>query len=288
MSHEQAAGAARPTQLKALLQERHLQEHRAFNREYDRVAGLIDRGLVGGGPSKATFYRWLSGDLVKLPYPVHCQVLEKMLPGWAARDLFGPADAATAPLPSSAEPAAIPVAHGMAGVTAVFVSRSEFAHAMPPHRLFDNASQIDAAGLSLNLLCQQYPDRSLRDLLARAQLRLLFLDPDGEAIQRRTAEEHHERGHLEHWTRANINVLRRIRDGLAPETAERVQIRVYDETIRFNIMLIDRKLGIVQPYLPESRGVDSPTFVMQRDGAVDLYDVFSGIFDSLWERGEAS
>jgi hypothetical protein len=186
MSHDQTSDG-QPTRLKVLLQERHLQEHRAFNREYDRVAGAIDRSLVGGGPSKATFYRWLSGNLQTLPYPVHCQVLEKMLPGWAARDLFAAADGQQAA--SSTTSRAEAVDDGLAGVTAVFVTRSEFAHAIPPHRLFDEANSVDAAGLSLNVLCQQYPDRSLRALLARARLRLLFLDPDGDSIKRRTAEE---------------------------------------------------------------------------------------------------
>jgi hypothetical protein len=51
------------TALKVLLRQRHLQEHRAFCREYDRVARAIDRELVGSHPSKATFYRWLSGNL---------------------------------------------------------------------------------------------------------------------------------------------------------------------------------------------------------------------------------
>jgi hypothetical protein len=46
------------TVLKALLRERHLQEHQAFCREYDRVARRVDPGLQHSYPSKATFYRW--------------------------------------------------------------------------------------------------------------------------------------------------------------------------------------------------------------------------------------
>ena len=76
------------TVLKALLRERHLQEHQAFCREYDRVARRVDPGLQHSYPSKATFYRWLSGGLRKLPYPGHCRVLEAMLPGWSVEELF--------------------------------------------------------------------------------------------------------------------------------------------------------------------------------------------------------
>ncbi len=77
-----------PVVLKALLQHRHLQTHSTFSREYNRVAAKIDPTLRGGGPSKAQFYRWLSGDLVGLPYADHCRILEGMFPGWKIDQLF--------------------------------------------------------------------------------------------------------------------------------------------------------------------------------------------------------
>jgi hypothetical protein len=79
---------AKPIVLKVLLQHRHLQTHRAFCREYDKVAAKADPTLRGGGPSKAQFYRWLSGELVGLPYPDHCRILESMFPGWKVDQLF--------------------------------------------------------------------------------------------------------------------------------------------------------------------------------------------------------
>ena len=286
MSHEINDRLPVRTRLKALLQEKHLQEHRAFTREYDRVASLIDRSMVGQGPSKATFYRWLSGDLQKLPYPSHCRVLEKMLPGWTANELFEPWDGAGRGSGSSSPPADAQVSR-LAGLTSVFTTRSEFAMEVPPHSLFDDAMSADVMGLSLNFLCQQYPDKRLRELLRRARVRLLFLDPEGEAIKQRGQEEHHEEGHLEHWTRANINVARRIRDGLPADAAGRVELRTYDETVRFNVMLVDRRIGVLQPYLPASRGVDSPTFVMERkDPDNDLFSVAEAVFESTWKRGK--
>ncbi len=51
---------------------------------------------------------------------------------------------------------------GMAGVVAVFTSRSEFAATVDPASLFDSARRVRAAGLSLNLICQQVPDQFLR------------------------------------------------------------------------------------------------------------------------------
>jgi hypothetical protein len=79
---------ANPVVLKVLLQHRHLQTHRAFCREYDKVAAKADPTLRGGWPSKAQFYRWLSGELVGLPYPDHCRILESMFPDWKVDQLF--------------------------------------------------------------------------------------------------------------------------------------------------------------------------------------------------------
>jgi hypothetical protein len=78
----------KPVVLKALLQQRHMQTHSAFCREYDKVAADVDRTLKGGWPSRAQFYRWLSGDLIGLPYADHCRILEKMFPGWNVAQLF--------------------------------------------------------------------------------------------------------------------------------------------------------------------------------------------------------
>ncbi|MEV6890784.1 DUF5919 domain-containing protein [Kribbella sp. NPDC051137] len=287
------------TALKALLRERHLQEHRAFCREYDKVARVVDREQVSGYPSKATFYRWLSGSLTGLPHPGHCRILEHMFPGWKAEALFlpwpdePPTDptaasvpaAAPAPQPVSSPTATTPAEY--AGVTAIYTSRTEFSHEIPTPKLFDNASEVSAAGLSLNLICQQYPDLKLRALLRRASVRLLFLDPDGESIRRRNREEGHEEGHLSAWSRGNINIMSRLRDELGG-AADKLELRMYDETIRFNLMFIDQKLCVMQTYLPALRGLDSPTFVMERTGSdsSDLYSVYDQIFASLWETGK--
>jgi hypothetical protein len=95
-----------PVVLKVLLQHRHLQTHSTFNREYDRVAAGIDPALRGGGPSKAQFYRWLSGDLVGLPYADHCRILEGLFPGWKVDQLFQTHDGGIEFIPEPATPPA--------------------------------------------------------------------------------------------------------------------------------------------------------------------------------------
>jgi hypothetical protein len=95
---------AKSVVLKALLQQRHLQTHSAFCREYDRVAATVDLTLRGGGPSRAQFYRWLSGDLIGLPYADHCRILEGMFPDWKVDQLFQVHDGGSSSYPNHPHP----------------------------------------------------------------------------------------------------------------------------------------------------------------------------------------
>jgi hypothetical protein len=137
---------------------------------------------------------------------------------------------------------------------------------MPPRALFEGARTIDAARLSLNLLCQQYRDHDLRQLVeAGAHLRCLFLRPYGDAIARREAEEDYPAGHLSALTEMNVQILvQRVRERLPADHRDRIQLATYDETIRLNITLVYAELAAVQPYLPGESGVESPTFVLRR------------------------
>lgn len=290
--------AGKPIMLKVLLRQRHLQGHRAFCKEYDKLAKQREPDLVGSWPSKAQFYRWLSRDLQGLPYAHHCRILEAMFPGWTAEQLFQehtggiefvpePPNAAGADAARSQKPA-VPGAQGMADVTAVFPSRPAFSHEIPPHKLFDGAEQINMVGLSLNLLCQSYPDRSLLDLLeSGAVVQCLFLDPAGRYIKEREREESHPEGVLSTLTTLNMQTLQRLHGKLSPEARENLHIRTYDETVRFNIIVIDDATCVVQPYLPDARGVESPTFVIEkRPGPPGLFETFSQVFESMWARSK--
>jgi len=64
-----------------------------------------------------------------------------------------------------------------------------------------------------------------------------------------------------------------------------MRLAVYDETIRFNIVLVDDRVCVVQPYLPQARGIDSPTLLIRRNGAPGgLYPVFEQVYDAIAER----
>jgi hypothetical protein len=269
------------TLLKQLLQQRHRQGHRAFCREYDRVARSVDRSLVGNGPGKAQFYRWLAGDLTGLPYADHCLILEKMFPGRTAVELFGEPH----PEPEESRPSAEP---RTLDLSTVFRTRAEFGQHMSPHMIFDGARRIRCCGLSLNLICQQYSDASLRTMLeGGALVECLFLEPTSEATRLREQEECLAAGHLRSLTQLNIEVLRRLRTQLSDDARGRLELRTYGGPLRFNITLVDEWLCIAQPYLPFARGVESPTFVADsRLSKTGLHDTFRQTFTALWESGQ--
>jgi hypothetical protein len=282
--------------LKVLLRQRHLHVYSAFSREYDKVAAKLERELVGTGPSKAQFYRWISGELATLPYSHHCRVLEGMFPDWGVEQLFQPYSGGIDFIPKPGIeritlpvglPAPPPRPTSTKDVTAVYTSRSEFVHELPPHQLFDGAKRIRVAGLSLNLLCQNYPDRALRELLETGTtVEALFLDPAGEYVKRRDQEEGHDAGLLATLTDINIQAMRRARGKLTADARDNLRIRTYDETVRFNITIIDDRVCVVQPYLPDARGVESPTIVTEKQDGPGLYDTFEQVFSSMWDRAK--
>ena len=130
-----------PTVLAALLEDRGLDRYGSFCAAYQKAARALDKQLARSVPSRAQFHRWLTGELRRLPYTDHCRVLEHMLAGYSAA-------AAVHSLPGRHPPCSCPRQAGgqrgtgrpprlarppdMAGVVAVFPSRSEFAAKVDP------------------------------------------------------------------------------------------------------------------------------------------------------------
>ncbi len=284
-----------PVALKVLLRERHW-TYAAFCAEYDRAARTVDPRLARSWPSRAQFHRWLAGGLRQLPHPDACRVLEALFPGWTVEQLFAAHPGhrrdriAVTPAPGYALRGGSDgelTADQFQDVTAVYATRSELMSSFPPHALFDDVTSVRACGLSLNLICQQYGVHGLQRLIRRGgSLQCLFLDPDGSAIRVREQEENHAPGTLSELTRINIRSLHdRVRSQLPDDARPRLEIATYDETIRFNIVLVDDRIGVLQPYLPAMRGIDSPTFVVERKWPDrGLFPVFEAIVSSVWTR----
>ncbi|WP_025274254.1 DUF5919 domain-containing protein [Haloglycomyces albus] len=176
-----------------------------------------------------------------------------------------------------------------ADVTAVYPTRSQFTSEMSAHEIFDDASEIKAAGLSLNTICQQYPTERLVDLIENGtSVELLFLNPTGTSINEREEEEGFQAGYLSALTQLNIDTVSRVLTSLSDDALGRFEIRLYDEPIRFNLLFVNDEVGVAQPYLPASRGVDSPTFVLEKTRQRGLYQTFRSIYLELWDRGTIS
>src|SRR5438552_13173129 len=118
-----------PTVLAVLLEGRGLHRYGSFCAAYHQAAGVLDKQLTHSVPSRAQFHRWLTGELRGLPYTDHCRVLEHMLAGYSAQQLFAPCPERTVPAPERAAPrttaaaarSAVPPP-GIAGVVAAFAS----------------------------------------------------------------------------------------------------------------------------------------------------------------------
>ncbi|MGV0770821.1 DUF5919 domain-containing protein [Mycobacterium syngnathidarum] len=253
-------------------------------RQAMRAKGVSNAKLAqAANVTTKTVERWLAGETE--PYPANGRAAAEHLDHppvllWpavfsasAVTNLGHAADAA-ADLPT-------------ADLSAVYLSRSEFLHANPPSTLFGAASDIAMSGVSLNLFCQHYPDTEIVRLLeSGTTIRCLFLDPAGRHTADRETEEGHAPSVLSTLTTLNIRTLQRIQQRLPTEARPNLALRTYNEPIRFNITIIDSMTCIVAPYLPNARGVESPTLLInKRDDTPGLFDIFTTVFDHLWNRG---
>jgi len=82
----------------------------------------------------------------------------------------------------------------------------------------------------------------------------------------------------------NISLLQRLRARLPSPVQDRLWLGTYDETIRFNIVVVERAddtLAVVQPYLPHARGGDSPTLVLGPSAEPGLFETFTHVLAQL-------
>jgi Domain of unknown function (DUF5919) len=278
--------------LKVLIRQRHM-SYEAFCREWDRVSKNVDDAMKGRYPGHAQYYRWLRGELTnKRPYPDACRMLEAMFPGWPVDKLFSPfgeeaMEPAQTSEPAEASGGGSVDAARFADLTAAYTGRAEFMSETPLFELLESATLVRASGVSLNMLTQHYPDAHIRRLVASGtSFQLMFLNPDSEAMRLRETEESYPAGFLGGLTEMNMKIMReRVQDQLEASMRDRFVIALSNDIVRFNIILIDDRFGVFQPYLPGARGVDSPTFVMETSSPNEgFFNVFDQVFTSLWKR----
>ena len=159
-----------------------------------------------------------------------------------------------------------------ADVVGVHPDRVRLQRQLPAEDLFGGARRLDAIGIGLNLLVQNYSGRRLVRLAeSGCRVRLLFLNPASSAVRRRERELGLKKGELSRTVEMNILHMRRVRARLRDPAA--FEIHVFDETPRFTAYLVDGDgpdgLAVVQSYLRRVRGMEAPVLVL-RGGRRDL------------------
>jgi hypothetical protein len=181
-----------------------------------------------------------------------------------------------------------------ADVVAVHPDRVRLLRQFPAEDIFGGARRLDAIGIGLNLLVQNFSGRRLVRLAeSGSRVRLLFLNPASSAVKRRERELGLKRGELSRSVEMNILHMRRVRARLRDPGA--FEIQVYDETPRVTAYLVDGDgsdgVAVVQSYLRRSRGMEAPVFVLRngtkvvKSGEVDeggLFSAYREEFELMW------
>jgi len=280
---------AKPVVLKALLQQRHLQTHTAFCREYDRVATSADPGLRGGWPSRAQFYRWLSGDLVGLPYSDHCRILEAMFPGWRVDQLFEPHDGSIGFIP---EPPALqtrpPTIQPISSSAPTAEQTIDQVVAFYPHRadspkklwmdlLVGAQEEIVLFANASLFLPEENPEaiEILRTKVASGvRVRILLGDPDHPAMELRGREE-----------RLFEAIPGRIRMALAYYRplvdVEGIEFRLHGTSLYNSIFRYDDQM-LVNQHIYGTYGYMAPILHLRKVAGGDLFDTYMRSFELVW------
>ncbi|GJF28821.1 hypothetical protein KNE206_15210 [Kitasatospora sp. NE20-6] len=198
------------------------------------------------------------------------------------------------------------VAGRYADVVAVHADRVRLQRELPVEDLLDGARRLDALGIGLGMLCQNYTGKRLVRLATEGcRVRLLFLNPASSAVRRRERELGIGRGELARSIEMNIMHVRRVRARLRDPGG--FEIRVFDEMPRFTAYLVEGPrtpgqtgrrrggdVGVVQPYLRRARGIESPALVLrggagQEPGGTEpgLLEVYREEFEGSWADSRA-
>ncbi|MGP3922864.1 MULTISPECIES: SAV2148 family HEPN domain-containing protein [unclassified Streptomyces] len=183
-----------------------------------------------------------------------------------------------------------------ADVVGVHTDRVRLQRQLPAEDLFGGARRLDAIGIGLNLLVQNYSGRRLVRLAeAGCRTRLLFLNPASSAVRRRERELGLKKGELSRSVEMNIMHMRRVRARLRDTGG--FEIRVFDETPRFTAYVVNGDgsdgLAVVQSYLRKARGMEAPVLVLRGGGRnlvqesgtneeTGLFQTYREEFESVW------
>lgn len=170
----------------------------------------------------------------------------------------------------------------------IYRTRTEFNRDFSYARMFENAHNILAAGISLNAIALTYSRNDLIKAITEKSctVQLCFLDPDGKKCTEREEEEGYPAKTLADLTRVNILLMKTLYNQIettSPEHSSNLEIKIYDLTPRFNIYMVDDALMTVQSY-GYGRGEDTPTLLLKRKTKGGLFDFYAAAAKHIFEH----
>lgn len=175
-------------------------------------------------------------------------------------------------------------------LTQIYRTRTEFSREFSYDRMFQDAQEIIACGISLNAISMSY-DRSkiIEAIVTKGTIfQLSFLDPFGSQCLAREKEEAAPEGVISTLTDANIKVMKTIAtqlEKLGTEHAGRLELTVYDMPPRFNIYIVNNQEMTVQHYA-YGRGEETPTFVLRRQTIGGLFDFYAKAAQHILQQSQ--
>lgn len=172
----------------------------------------------------------------------------------------------------------------------IYLNRTEFSREISYPRIFEDAHEILAIGISLNAIAMNYSQEKIIKSIVeeKSTITLCFLDPNGKHCAEREREEGQTPGRLALLTQFNISTMENIKSSISksdPESAKRLEILVYDLSPRFNIYVVDNVYITVQTYA-FGRGEDTPTFVLKRQNNLGLFDYYASVAGHILEQAK--
>ena len=172
----------------------------------------------------------------------------------------------------------------------VFDSRTSFDNCIGVQRIFSQAKDIKAIGISLNSIIMNWGTNNLIQLIQETNCRIMFLllDPNSSATKLREINESLFEGTIAQVTQTNINLLKRTIIELG-DNGNKLAYRLYDTTPYINMYIIDNKIIILQHYLSGLRGQESPVYVVRDEGhETGLFNTYNALFKRTWEEAKIS
>lgn len=170
----------------------------------------------------------------------------------------------------------------------VFDSRTSFDNCIGVQRLFSQASEIKAMGISLSSITLNWGRNNFTRLIkdSKSQISLLFLDPNSDSTKMREIDELLPQGTISQVTQTNLNIINQIIKELGNDQ-NRLRYRLYNKYPYINMYIIDNKIIILQHYLSGLRGQEAPVFIIRDEGNDNgLFRCYNALFQKTWEEAQ--